>query len=120
MVHVACMGKMRNVYKILVGKQTLERHFGSPEHEPRGNYNDLKGTSCRDVKSGPNWHMTASNDGTVMVINLTTIARNSTVKSSASMGHEGSSTTFTRLQNKNHFNIVFLSIAKSSQNGLMP
>lgn len=97
MVHVAYMGKMRNVYKILVGKQTLERLSGRPDHGPRGNYNDLKGTSRRGVKSGLNWHITACNDWTVMVINLTTIATNSTVQSSASMGHEDSSTTFTRL-----------------------
>jgi hypothetical protein len=66
------MGKMGNVYKILVGKQTPERLFWSPEHRPGGNYNAFKGTSCRGVKSGLNWHITASNDGTVRVINLTT------------------------------------------------
>jgi hypothetical protein len=32
MVHEACMGKMKNAYKILVGKPEMKRPLGRPRH----------------------------------------------------------------------------------------
>jgi len=31
-VHVRCMGDVRNIYKILVGKPERKRPFGRPRH----------------------------------------------------------------------------------------
>jgi hypothetical protein len=59
---------------ISVERLCTQRLFGGPEYGPSGNYDDLQVTSYRNVKSGLNSHMTASNEGTLIVINLTTKA----------------------------------------------
>jgi len=35
--HVACMGEMRNVYKIFIGKSEGRRTLGRPRHEWENN-----------------------------------------------------------------------------------
>jgi hypothetical protein len=44
--HVACMGKMTNAYRILVGKGGRKRSFGKHRHRWEGNMtSDLKRNS---------------------------------------------------------------------------
>jgi hypothetical protein len=51
-VHVRCMGDVRNIYKILVGKPERKRPFGRPRHR----FEDNIKMEVREIGwEGVNW-----------------------------------------------------------------